>query len=82
VLAATAVSVAAELSRPVGPRELAVIGFDDSALAASASPAITSVHQPLDDVIEGLISRLLDLLRGGTPESLLLEPVLTARASG
>lgn len=82
VLAAAAINAALESGRAVGPTDLAVIGFDDSALAAAISPAITSVHQPLDLVIDALISNLLDLLQGGGPESLLLEPLLTIRASG
>jgi DNA-binding LacI/PurR family transcriptional regulator len=82
LLAATAVNAALESGRTVGPEHLAVIGFDDSALAAATSPAITSIHQPLDTVIDALITNLLGVLQGGDPESMLLEPLLTIRASG
>jgi DNA-binding LacI/PurR family transcriptional regulator len=41
-------------------QDLAVTGFDDSALAAAQQPALTSVRQPLDAIVAGLAQRLRD----------------------
>lgn len=46
------------------PRELSVVGFDDTEEAAVESPALTTVHQPLRRKGELVGRRLLDLQAG------------------
>jgi DNA-binding LacI/PurR family transcriptional regulator len=64
------------------PRDLSVIGFDDTAAAAAATPPLTTVHQPLRR--KGLLAgrRLLDLQAGRRPaRSRRLPTELVVRAS-
>lgn len=63
-LAVGAVRAASAAGLRVGS-ELAVTGFDDSALAAAQQPALTSVRQPVDAVVAGLADRLRDPTLGG-----------------
>ena len=67
--------------------DVAVTGFDDSPVAALLRPALTSVHQPLEQVasrIVGILGRLLsgDAMASATPSSgVLVTPRLVVRAS-
>jgi len=49
------------------PGDVAVIGFDDIALATHAVPALTTVRQPSREMGEAAASLLLDNLLNGTP---------------
>ncbi len=49
LMAAGALSVLAAAGRRV-PRDVAVIGYDDSAVAMSTNPQLTSVHQPIEEM--------------------------------
>jgi DNA-binding LacI/PurR family transcriptional regulator len=42
------------------PDDVAVVGFDDSVVAETATPALTSVHQPVVDIGRRLVRVLLD----------------------
>ena len=56
-----------EAARRLGlsvPRDLSVVGFDDTVLARSASPNLTTVHQPIADIGRTAVSALLRLARG------------------
>lgn len=46
------------------PEDVAVVGFDDFVLAASAVPSLTTVHQPSAEVGLRMATILLDLLAG------------------
>jgi len=62
-----------EAARLVGvavPRELSVISFDDTAVAATASPPLTAVRQPFEELGRVATRTLLDVAAGR-------EPVLT-----
>jgi DNA-binding LacI/PurR family transcriptional regulator len=54
-----ALQVLAETGRRV-PDDVALVGFDDSVLAASASPPLTSVHQPVEQIAASGTRMLLD----------------------
>jgi DNA-binding LacI/PurR family transcriptional regulator len=54
------------------PGDVAVVGFDDSPLAASALPPITTVRQPIVEMGEAVAARLLQVIEEGSP----LEPVV------
>jgi LacI family transcriptional regulator len=49
------------------PEDVAVIGFDDIALAAHAVPALTTVRQPSREMGEAAATMLLDHLLDNTP---------------
>lgn len=64
-------------------RDVAVTGFDDSALAAVVRPELTTVRQPLEAVAAKVIEVLLEHLAGTRtrPARVLLAPVLVVRGS-
>jgi DNA-binding LacI/PurR family transcriptional regulator len=66
LMALGALQVLTEAGRAV-PDDVAIVGFDDSPLGASARPAITSVRQPIIAMGEALAARLLDSIERGEP---------------
>jgi LacI family xylobiose transport system transcriptional regulator len=50
------------------PGRLSVVGFDDLAVAALASPRLTTIHQPLHEMAEQATRLVLELLTGARPE--------------
>lgn len=64
------------------PDDVAVIGFDDSAVATSVTPALTTMRQPSLQQGERMAGVLLDLLSGGRPPAATILPTeLVVRAS-
>jgi len=58
---------ALEAARRLGiavPDELSVVGYDDTLLAKSATPPLTTVHQPIADIGRTAVSTLLRLAGG------------------
>ena len=56
-----------EAARQLGisvPDELSVVGFDDTILARSATPPLTTVHQPIADIGRTAVSTLIRLVSG------------------
>ncbi|WP_027345265.1 LacI family DNA-binding transcriptional regulator [Hamadaea tsunoensis] len=70
LMAAGALAVLRERGRSV-PVDVAVGGFDDSPVASSTHPQLTTVRQPLERVAEETIRLLLELIDGAGP----VEPV-------
>ena len=81
LLALTAIHVARERGMSIGPDDFSVIACDDTRLAELTEPAITVVHQPLDQVIKALIDLSLSVTNGAGAEHHLLKPTLTIRAT-
>lgn len=50
------------------PDQLSVVGFDDIAAAAMASPPLTSVRTPMSDIGAKAGETIIDLLEGRVPE--------------
>jgi DNA-binding LacI/PurR family transcriptional regulator len=46
------------------PRDVSVVGFDDIALAAYATPPLTTVRQPMAELARRAVTYLLDLIDG------------------
>ncbi|GAA2077064.1 LacI family DNA-binding transcriptional regulator [Microbacterium hatanonis] len=57
------------------PDDVAVVGFDDSMIAATTSPPLTTIRQPSRGQGERLVEILLDLLRGASPEHATVMPI-------
>lgn len=65
------------------PRDVSVVGFDDSYLAALSYQQLTSVHQDVDATVEATMGRVLDRLAGddAPPLRVATETRLVVRAS-
>ncbi|GAB7125623.1 DNA-binding transcriptional regulator CytR [Silvimonas sp. JCM 19000] len=65
------------------PHDVAVVGFDDIALAAQTDPPLTTLAQPMRQLGETAVQLLLDMLadRSHRPASVLLPHRLAIRAS-
>ncbi len=49
------------------PDEIALVGYDDLPLAANATPPLTSVHQPIDEMGAEAVRLLIEQIRGQGP---------------
>ena len=63
------------------PNDVAVVGFDDIALAAHVSPPLTTVRQDIREAAERLVQGIVGLIEGKPVESSLMAPRLVVRAS-
>jgi DNA-binding LacI/PurR family transcriptional regulator len=82
-MALGAVRAAQQLGYRVGS-EIAITGFDDTPLARYTIPPLTSVRQPIWEVGDRLVNRLITLLDHpdiSSPYCELIEPELIIRAS-
>ncbi len=52
------------------PEDLSVVGFDDVPEGAMATPALTTVHQPIQEMGERAVQILVGLLAGRAPDAL------------
>lgn len=50
------------------PQDVAIVGFDDLPQAATATPALTSVHQPLSEIGARAVEVLIEELKGADAE--------------
>ncbi|MEV0917694.1 LacI family DNA-binding transcriptional regulator [Streptomyces sp. NPDC049967] len=67
LMAAGARQVLREAGRRI-PDDVALIGFDDSAVARHMDPALTSVRQPIEEMGRTMTRVLLDLIAGESDE--------------
>ena len=65
------------------PRDLSVVGFDDSALMNSIDPPLTTVRQPNEPMCRMIIELLVSQIAGNgmSHDELLFEPELVVRGS-
>ncbi len=80
LVALGALSTLREAGRRV-PGEVSVVGFDDTPLAAVASPSLTSVRQPTRRLGEMAFDALRSLMGGGSAQSVRLATRLIVRES-
>ena len=82
LMAQGAIDVLHEAGRRV-PEDVAVIGFDDTALAQRARPALTTVRQPVEEMAGEMVRLLLERIEDPTlaVRSVLFEPALVVRGS-
>lgn len=63
------------------PQDVAVAGFDDSGLAATHEPSITTMRQPWEQISAQMVNVLLDVIAGAPPRSVILNTELVVRES-
>lgn len=63
------------------PGDVRIVGFDDSGMAATLHPPLTSVRNPLDRISEEMVRLLTDVIAGRTPLSITVPTMLTLRES-
>ena len=73
LMAAGALSVLAAAGRRV-PEDVAVVGFDDSPVATSTRPALTSVRQPIEEMGQEMARLLIDVHRRGRSRATARDP--------
>lgn len=80
LMAAGAVGMLREAGKRI-PEDVAVIGFDDSGLASTLRPPLTTMRQPFAEISAEMVSLLLHVIDGGTSKSVTLPTTLVARDS-
>jgi DNA-binding LacI/PurR family transcriptional regulator len=80
LLAAGALVTLRRLGRRV-PEDVAVGGFDDSRIAATTDPPLTTVHQSFEQLAEEMVHLLLRLIGGAEPRTVQLPTRLVIRES-
>jgi DNA-binding LacI/PurR family transcriptional regulator len=63
------------------PEDIAVAGFDDSGLAATHEPALTTMRQPWERLSTEMVSTLLEAIGGAHPAPITLPTTLVIRES-
>jgi DNA-binding LacI/PurR family transcriptional regulator len=63
------------------PGDVRVVGFDDSGLAATLDPPLTTVRHPLDRIADEMVRLLTDVIAGRTPLSITVPTTLVIRDS-
>jgi LacI family repressor for deo operon, udp, cdd, tsx, nupC, and nupG len=82
VLALGSIRAARRLGLEV-PRDVSVVGFDDSALMTCTDPPLTTVRQPIEMMGQAAVDLLVNQIEGSgvAPDELLFEPELVVRGS-
>lgn len=80
LMAAGALTVLRAAGRRV-PDDVAVGGFDDSGLAATLEPALTTMRQPFDRISSELVRLLLEVVDGAEAAAVTLPTTLVVRES-
>ncbi|HWJ85293.1 MAG TPA: LacI family DNA-binding transcriptional regulator [Cellulomonas sp.] len=80
LMAAGAMQVLRESGRRI-PEDVAVGGFDDSGLAATLDPALTTMRQPFERISSEMVRLLLDVVDGADPATITLPTSLVVRDS-
>lgn len=65
------------------PEDVAVVGFDDSSIAVTCRPPLTTVRQPVEDMAAAMAMLLGEQVQGtrAEPRSIVFEPALVVRES-
>ena len=80
LLAAGAIDELHATGRKV-PDDVAVAGFDDSKIALTTDPPLTTTRQPFDRISSEMVRLLLARLAGEPPSAAILPTELMVRAS-
>lgn len=63
------------------PQDVRVGGFDDSGLAATLQPALTTMRQPFERIAAEMVRLLLEVVEGEQPAAITIPATLVVRAS-
>jgi len=63
------------------PEDVAVAGFDDSGLAETAKPPLTTVRQPWAQISSTMVDMVLDVIAGRPRDAVILPTDLVVRES-
>ncbi|MET3804660.1 DNA-binding LacI/PurR family transcriptional regulator [Nakamurella sp. UYEF19] len=63
------------------PGTIALAGFDDSGLAETLNPPLTTVNQPLDTISREMVRLLMDVVGGGTALGITVPTTVVVRGS-
>ncbi|HRU07447.1 MAG TPA: LacI family DNA-binding transcriptional regulator [Candidatus Brocadiia bacterium] len=63
------------------PRDVSVVGYDDTSLAQSIYPPLTTIRQHREEVAEHATRMLKELMEGRVPGNVILTPELVERES-
>jgi LacI family transcriptional regulator len=67
------------------PKDVSVVGFDDVLIAATSSPSLTTIHQPLRSMGQAAATALLGIIHNGVgdphPSVITVHPKLVVRKS-
>jgi DNA-binding LacI/PurR family transcriptional regulator len=63
------------------PEDIAIAGFDDSSVAITAQPHLTTVRQPWERISSEMVRLLLGLIAGDSPAAVILPTELIVRDS-
>ncbi|WP_024286310.1 LacI family DNA-binding transcriptional regulator [Cellulomonas sp. KRMCY2] len=63
------------------PEDVAVGGFDDSGLAATLDPPLTTMRQPFERISAEIVRLLLEVVDGAEPAAIVLPTTLVVRGS-
>ena len=63
------------------PRDLSVAGFDNGEMARAVWPPITTVHQPLDEMVRAAVALLAEPAAHGKPREVVCPVQLVVRES-
>ena len=80
LMAAGAIRALREQGRGI-PADVAVVGFEDSAVARQTQPPLTTVHQPVEGMGREMARLLLARIAGGPAHSTVLDTHLVVRES-
>ena len=80
VMALAAINAIEERGKRV-PDDIAVVGFDDTLIAQTSRPSITTVKQDMEGLGAAAAETILELIRGGQPASKILSTELIIRES-
>ena len=82
LMAAGALAVLSAAGRQV-PTDVAVVGYDDSPVATTTTPPLTSVRQPIEEMGREMARLLVDAINGAAeaPRRTVLSTELIRRAS-
>ena len=80
LMASAALTVLREAGRSV-PDDVALVGFDDSGLAETLDPPLTTVRQPLERISEEMVRLLTEGVAGRDPLTVTVPTSLVVRAS-
>jgi DNA-binding LacI/PurR family transcriptional regulator len=63
------------------PDDVALVGFDDTAIARQTDPPLTTVHQPVEAMGREMARLLIARIAGAASSSVMVETHLVRRAS-